>query len=1209
MATEAISKLQPHRTMYLRGFDRRGCVAAITQASSTGFKVTGTWGDLADFVVLMLHDMDDVFGHVMSTKYLPDTDFTNVVLDFDLAITSGMSPISPKNQSVPWGMISYIKGDGTKGTVTLPVTTASGMSSAKRTYTVTGTPVAYDRVYLTYLSNIVFDHVVAAGETTVDIAYAMWHAINNAAWTTITPVLAIMATWSSGSSSFDIYSARWGKVDVSGTAVTFSSSQPVGAIDFLGCNAGDIIIINGDQYEIASVTDKTNLVLTSSAGVLSGVQYLAPGGGAEGNGIALEEMHKTPTTQISPNGCSKLTGGASPSSMHVKIDFSALGLSSLRQAWLTFAPPMPYDSDSGNTHTLKAFESLEFSYVFSSWSRTDPSGKLPLKVAGKGSQLVKSHDDWCTLRASGSGNWYKNSGYFIDGFARYSQTTGDTAVFTYVCQAVHDLYLGSWLGYDQGSFSATLDGISLPDVLLVPSGSTSAEAQYSGRRLVQSGVAAGKHKLVLTVAQNKPAYIDYVQAVVLSDVEDPTSIRSDTGVALDYDTDQTYKLSPQRALWLVRKYGLIGDVDYYKGVFFLHKRVRYGGYFHSTTVTIAGAFNAGLYGDKDALFMQFGGTAYGSGTPGSYVQIGVAVFQADTLTTLSQRFVNAINALFTGVRAETGSTPGELKIYTLSPINGFTFFLAPFSTTAAAWNSGTAYVYGDIVVYSGHIYYCLVANTGQQPNTHPTYWQDKGVIGTFAKTGDIDAGNEGIWQIDTTQSQPLNKAAADYLSDMYSELVANSMTMSVALSQEILWPPYDDGISTGWAQRYPDGVGVLTDTGFGSGGAGFVENVSGSTITQTGHGYETGFTVKIASTTKSGSWIVTKIDADNYSLTTAVVVDTGYSPSIGDTVLTTLKTTQCNFNPSTVTDYMTKCFKQVAQIAAAAGVSNPMLQLGEVGYFFFSRTHSLAVSGFSNNGGHVQVETALPHLMSTGQTAIICGTKICDGTQTITVVDSTHILTSVAWPGGSPAARGFVNGAGMPVYDASTRAGHTFAKDYWTQDDEPDTGDASYLSGLISTHAASIVSAVKAVVPGARFEVLLPEDVNHLPCYYTDAVPYPQGGRFNAAVNIPAAWHTKAGSSLDRLKMEALSWGVTYLNLDNTRTAASYPFKVLSWDKDDCVFLMPVFSGAVAISQIYDAWKSSQVPMLCLWAFDHAILYSWRQPDIFENQNNSFSTP
>ena len=58
MPTEAISKLEPHRTMYLRGFDRRGCAASLNNASASGFTVSGVFSDQADFAVLVLFDAD-----------------------------------------------------------------------------------------------------------------------------------------------------------------------------------------------------------------------------------------------------------------------------------------------------------------------------------------------------------------------------------------------------------------------------------------------------------------------------------------------------------------------------------------------------------------------------------------------------------------------------------------------------------------------------------------------------------------------------------------------------------------------------------------------------------------------------------------------------------------------------------------------------------------------------------------------------------------------------------------------------------------------------------------------------------------------------------------------------------------------------------------------------------------------------------------------
>ena len=130
--------------MYLRGFDRRGCAASLNNASASGFTVSGVFSDQADFAVLVLFDADDQFGHLFTTKYLPDFSLAGVTLDFDLAITNAQNPVSRKFQSVPWGALSYITKSETPGTVSLQpmATSATGMAAASQTFTVNGTPVA-----------------------------------------------------------------------------------------------------------------------------------------------------------------------------------------------------------------------------------------------------------------------------------------------------------------------------------------------------------------------------------------------------------------------------------------------------------------------------------------------------------------------------------------------------------------------------------------------------------------------------------------------------------------------------------------------------------------------------------------------------------------------------------------------------------------------------------------------------------------------------------------------------------------------------------------------------------------------------------------------------------------------------------------------------------------------------------------------------------
>jgi len=71
---DTLYKLQPDRTMYLRGFSDLGAGAAIHDATPTGFQVSGVFRDPADFAVVVLWDADDFFNHP-TLKYLPDTNF------------------------------------------------------------------------------------------------------------------------------------------------------------------------------------------------------------------------------------------------------------------------------------------------------------------------------------------------------------------------------------------------------------------------------------------------------------------------------------------------------------------------------------------------------------------------------------------------------------------------------------------------------------------------------------------------------------------------------------------------------------------------------------------------------------------------------------------------------------------------------------------------------------------------------------------------------------------------------------------------------------------------------------------------------------------------------------------------------------------------------------------------------------------------------
>jgi len=833
-----LNKLQPHRTMYLGGFDRRGAATSLHNASANGFTVSGCWADQADFANLMLFDADDVFGHLYTSRYLPDFSLAGVTLDFDLALTNCQNPISSKYQSVPWGALSYITRSVTggavsevQGTTPLHITSTTGAGAASCTYTVNGAPVAYDRVQLCYLGNVMFD-VTLPGSSSVTFSY--WNYLGTGYDHTITVGANTyshvqLSTDGSGDIAIALANLVNAAPDANATAtascndVILTPKLNTGAVVTCSAsdgNGGGLLLerVGTDAVnawvasELAAQINAQGAPLTATASGASFTVSAPPG--ADGNGIQLLEMHKTATCYLSPAGASKLTGGADPTSIHVHLDFSALGLASVRQLWLTFAPALNYDSTAlldGSglpRQTLVPYAPTwateaqpEWSAVVSNWTVSDPGGVTALKLAGPGSVTVTSGDSWAARAGSG---WGQVAGWYAGGFAWQSAHAGDTVTVTYSCQSAHNLYLGTAASTAGGTFNVAADG-------------------------------------------------------------------------------------------------------------------------------------------------------------------------------------------------------------------------------------GTA---------------------------------------------------------------------------------------------------------------------------------------------------------------------VPVTDANHYQLTT-LVSGTAFTVAARATTLIDLQTTQCNFNPATVTAYLTSCYLQAAGLV-------PWLQLGEMGWWFYSLVNGLAI-GYASYTSPISIGTQSPHGLSSGQGVIDCGVQgntAANGDFTATVTGPTHFtLGGSSGNGNYVAGTGTVSGGGMAYYDAYTAAaaattlGRALAS-FSTQDDDPSVNsyaDSNFLRGLVYAHMHAIAQAVKTAYAGAKVEWLLPMDTNKPTVYWNAGYPYPQGGRMNSYVNIPSQYKVPNGD-IDRLKLEALSWGASYLNLDLAKAAMAYGSSVLSYPQSATAYLVPWFNGACAWTKQYLGAVNSGIPLICFWAVDHLCLLSWPLP-------------
>jgi hypothetical protein len=466
---ERIYKLQPDRTLSLRGFNTFAAAATIHNASPTGFEISGIFRDPADFAVAVLYDADNVFEHP-SIKYLPDFNFAGLTLDFTLLYTDSVQPIdSPKYNWIDWATLDVIRPDGTTANIPLwdnATLNASAFPAASATMTVDAAGVQpFDRVTLWY-DNLAFDYTVPGGPTgtaayffqaagttaaitvgsttyTYNVitsggegaatvaagvaaaaasdpqvaftaaagvvsfsskvntglsvlvgGYSLWlitdpagafiatnivGQINSCNWVAANSTYGLLAAIDGTpgvASTFTLTAARYGSVSVSGTSVSWISGTK-----FAGLTAGSSFMIAGTDYSVASIQSPIQLTLTSAP--TAGGAYLAPRGGRDGNMIQLYTLATSPSTTSFDSSLYQFTGGSSAVAWNISLDFTALGIDSIRQCWLTFAPSLTDGS---------AYTAAEWLATFSNWQLSVANGfgfANALQVAGPGSVRIE----------------------------------------------------------------------------------------------------------------------------------------------------------------------------------------------------------------------------------------------------------------------------------------------------------------------------------------------------------------------------------------------------------------------------------------------------------------------------------------------------------------------------------------------------------------------------------------------------------------------------------------------------------------------------------------------------------------------------------------------------------------------------------------------------------------------------------------------------
>lgn len=522
MPAESIHKLQPNRTIHLRGFDDRGAAAALHATTANSFKVSGVFRDAADFAVLMLWDRDNYFEHARM-KYLPDDVFDGVTLTFD-AHYEGVQPLdSIKFPTIAWPYLSWIASDGQSGTARIfdykvgssPI--SGTYSKASTTVTVTSSPaVIYDRVTI-WFRNYAFDYIASGGESAADVAAALAGQINGA-----------------GMDDSGI------EATVAGAVITIRAKRPGR---------------DGNLLRVYCQSKTATLTLTAAAEQLSGGnsnatwRYSIPL-----DGLGIPTMGgQTRIRQLWLTFAPELADAAAYASTEWVATFTNWSVTGANAA-LQVAGPGSVRIGSRDAWVQ---------YSGSSW--VEEASNQP---GGTG---------WFYLgfarRANTAGDQVT--------IQYHCQATHDLYVGTslYKDRGIVNVSL-------DGDAATPLDCFLWTEPPVVARRRVRTAVTPGAHRLTitltslnHAAAGAWDHNSTGTYF-----YFDFLEAAVPADVPDAPATTATAAPANDYGTDHSYKLAPQRLLWNLERLGFLGPLNVYISVYWWNQRSRSGAVFPAATI-------------------------------------------------------------------------------------------------------------------------------------------------------------------------------------------------------------------------------------------------------------------------------------------------------------------------------------------------------------------------------------------------------------------------------------------------------------------------------------------------------------------------------------------------------------------------------------------------------------------------------------------------
>jgi hypothetical protein len=583
---EQLLKLSPDRDLQCY-FLTPSAIAAMSQATPTGFAVSGKWRQQFDWAVVEWN-RDNVFEHP-ALRYLPDGNLSGLTLSYTEQRTNCIPFESNLFPVVSWDTLRIWAPNpaGVETVYEIPIfydeplhnhatPVGNGYVPASGTMTLVGSPGAPNHVGLAFLEEHYY-YVVGGADTLSSIAAGIAANINQ------------------GSVTFTATS--------DGPSVTVTYAPQAGKALYTNLQGA-----NGNRIGM----------------------YGFAGGEAT--------VWKVPSVMFS--------GGRFPQSYDVVFDFANLQYPAGTAPDITWQP-VPTTNVRKMRWTWSAdlqpgiFAQQEFSLAISNWAVTGSNRQY--FVAGPGSRRIEDTDPSITYYPSPppptllspTGYWVTDIGNYSGGRIHYTYFEMASVLINYKEPLQHSLYLGSRCLSSGSRINVSVDG-GTPQTFLLD-----IPGEDVLTRLPIGTYGAGQHTVVVTNLGNSKyttpsVYFDFLEIAYPSENLPIFAPQPQLSLATDWDTYHSQSLPAERTAWLINTLGFTGRVNHYTGALWFYEIVRTGTQYATAAVTLT----AGTFSGNPAVVLDIGPETV---PPTSPTQISHLILPDDTAATVAQALACLIN--------------------------------------------------------------------------------------------------------------------------------------------------------------------------------------------------------------------------------------------------------------------------------------------------------------------------------------------------------------------------------------------------------------------------------------------------------------------------------------------------------------------------------------------------------------------------------------